>query len=176
MRALASRRKSAGKSKGKQLDEALLEELRAEDANRPGPRLDEEQKALLLLLLASGQHGTAIGRFFAAAGWDALSSSTLSYYRKLYAKQIAAAAAARVDEAMVSGLALKAERVAALKEHAEQLGLIKFIPDRHGRLWNERAWRLTLEDIAQEMGDRKPKDAQSEQIIKVYVGLDPDKV
>ena len=158
------------------VDAAIATTRNSPPAGRPGPRLDEDQKATLLLLLAAGQHQTAINRFFVAAGWARLSPSTISYYRTLHKVELAAAQMARLDKALTAGLSLKAERVAALKEHAEQLGLIKFAPDRHGRLWNERAWRLTLQDIAEEMGDRKPKDTQSEQTIKVYVGLDPDKV
>lgn len=140
-------------------------------------RLDDEQRSTLLLLLVAGLRESAIANYFAASSWKPLSSSTVSYYRKLWAKKLAEAKASRLEAAMVSGLALKAERIAALKEHAELLGALRFVADKKsGRLWNERAWRQTLEDIAVEMGDRKPKDTAAEQTIKVYVGLDPDKI
>lgn len=143
---------------------------------KPGPRLSEEQRRFLLLLLSSGQCESAIGDVFRLVGWKPLSSSSLSYYRQLWAALIEEATQRRTDEALTAGLAVKAERVAALKDHAAMLEAIRFTPDKNGRLWNERAWRQTLEDIAIEMGDRKPKDAPQEAIIKVYTGFDPEKV
>lgn len=143
---------------------------------KPGPRLNDEQKALLLTLLAAGQHETMIGQAFQLLGWGALASSTLSHYRKAFSQQIEEAKARRVDDALTTGLALKAERIAALKEHAEMLGALRFTPDEKGRLWNEKAWRETLADIAQEMGDRKPKEQAQEVPVKVYVNVDVDKV
>lgn len=128
------------------------------------------------MLLAAGEAEAGINKFFELAGWGKLASSTLSHYRKLYATEIEAAKTDRIDLALASGLALKAERIAALKVHAEQLHAIRWIGDKHGRLWNERAWRQTLNDIAVEMGDRKPKDAPAEQTVKVYIGLDPEKI
>lgn len=154
-----------------------LRTVRAAAIGAKGPRLDDEQRALLLLLLVGGFRESAIASYFLASSWQPLASSTISYYRKLWAKRLAEAKASRLEAAMVSGLALKAERIAALKEHAELLGALRFVADRKsGRLWNERAWRQTLEDIAVEMGDRKPRDTAAEQTIKVYVGLDPDKI
>lgn len=131
---------------------------------------------MLVTLLSSGEAETAINDFFWLSRWGRLSSSTLSHYRKLYKAEIAAAAAQRMDVAMTAGLAMKAERIAALKLHAEQLAAIRWQPDENGRLWNERAYRQCLADIAIEMGDRKPKDAAAEQTVKVYLGLDPEKV
>lgn len=131
---------------------------------------------MLVALLAAGEPESAILQFFRLAGWGKLASSTLSHYRKLFATEIEAAKVRRIDEALSSGLALKAERIAALKVHAEQLHAIRWIGDKHGRLWNERAYRQTLADIAVEMGDRKPKDAPAEQTVKVYLGLDPERI
>jgi len=145
-------------------------------AAKPGPRLSEQMKESLLLLLVSGQHESGISDFFRLVGWKPLSSSSLSYYRQLWAVLIEEAKLKRVDAALTTGLAVKAERVAALKDHAALLEAIRFTPDKNGRLWNERAWRQTVEDIGIEMGDRKPKDAPAESIIKIYSGFDPDKV
>jgi hypothetical protein len=145
-------------------------------AKTTAPRLSAEQRDKLLVLLASGLTEKPIADFFGLLGWEPLAGSSLSHYRKKWKAKIEAASAARIDEALTTGLALKANRIAALKEHAAQLEQIKFAKDKNGRLWNERAWRQTLEDIALEMGDRKPKDAPQEQLVKVYVGLDPDQV
>lgn len=50
---------------------------------------------------------------------------------------------------------MKEERIARLAEHADALEAIKWGPDDKGRMWNEKAWRETLEAIAAEMGHRK---------------------
>ncbi|HXG66940.1 MAG TPA: hypothetical protein VNO70_17690 [Blastocatellia bacterium] len=82
------------------------------------------------------------------------------------------------DDALTTGLARRAARVARLKEHAEQLAAMKWDTDpKTGRLLHEKAWRETLNDIAREMGERRPKeDGGAEHIIKVYVGIDLNRV
>jgi hypothetical protein len=48
------------------------------------------------------------------------------------------------------------------------------VPDKNGRLWNERAWRQPLDDIAAEMGERRPKEQESGgEVVKVVIGIDP---
>lgn len=140
------------------------------------PNLSEEQRELLISLLASGQRESAILDYWRMAFGKKLASSTLSHWRKKVKRLVTARRKERIERALDSGLALKAERIAALKEHADQLAALKWIPSKTGRLFNEKAWRETLEEIAIEMGDRKPKDAPQEQTVKVYVGIDPDKV
>jgi len=82
-----------------------------------------------------------------------------------------------MERALTEGLALRAERVAKLKEHAAILDEMRFVPDKNGRLWNERAWRQTLADIAEEMGERRAKEKdQSGEVVKVVIGIDPDRV
>ena len=106
-----------------------------------------------------------------------IGDSALSYYRKKFRDEIDALRKSRREDALNSGLALKSERVARLCQHADELELIKWEAGESGKLWNEKAWRETLSDIAEEMGDRKPKKEQGgEQTVKVYVGLDPDRV
>lgn len=145
-------------------------------SGKRGPRLTEDQRAVLLMLLASGQQESAVRDVFASLRWGRPASSTISYYRKEFAEAIAQAKAKRIDDALNTGLALKAERVAALKEHAELVGAIRFHPDKNGRMWNMREWRQTLEDIALEQGDRKPKEQQGELVVKVYQGVDANRV
>jgi hypothetical protein len=39
------------------------------------------------------------------------------------------------------------------------------------------AYRQTLADIAEEMGERRPKESeQSGEVVKVVIGIDPDRV
>lgn len=104
--------------------------------------------------------------------------SDLSYYRSHYKTDIERVRKERLDKALSSGLALKAERVRRLQEHADELELIKWKPDANGRLWNERAWRQTVEDIAIEMGERRPNkdESQSDEVIKILIGIDVDRV
>lgn len=140
------------------------------------PSLTDEQREQLIMLLAASTRERTIQTFWKLAFGKTLASSTIAHWRKKAKPLIEERRKERIDKALDSGLALKSERIAALKEHAEQLAAIKFLAAKNGRLWNERAWRETLEDVAIEMGDRKPRDAPGEQTIKVYMGLDPDKV
>jgi hypothetical protein len=104
-------------------------------------------------------------------------SSALAYYRERWRASIEQARASRTERALTEGLALRAERVAKLKEHAEVLDALRFVPDKNGRLWNEKAYRQTLADIAEEMGERRPKESeQSGEVVKVVIGIDPDRV
>lgn len=91
-----------------------------------------------------------------ANDWPTLTDATLSHYRNRWADEIAAARAERREAALNQGLALKAERVRRLAEHADELDAVKWLPDENGRYWNEKAWRETLDDIAKEMGERRP--------------------
>ena len=57
------------------------------------------------------------------------------------------------------------------------LDALPWVPDKNRRLWNERAYRQTLADIAEEMGERRPKESeQSGEVVKVVIGVDPDRV
>lgn len=85
-----------------------------------------------------------------------LTKQALSYYRSKWKVQIEEARKARHSAALNAGLALKEERVARLKQHADELEAIKWVADtKTGRLWNEKSWRETLDDIAKEMGHRR---------------------
>jgi hypothetical protein len=140
-------------------------------------RLTNEEKGLLLKLLVAGQREGLIVQAFAALGLVPPASATIAYYREKYREEIREAQAKRIEQAMTEGLALKAERIAKLKEHAELLEAMRFLADRNGRLWNERAWRQTLGDIAEEMGERRPKEeASGGETVKVIIGIDPAKV
>jgi hypothetical protein len=116
--------------------------------------LTEAQRLVLLEYLAADFPTAGIRRQFGERGWPELPDSLLAYYRKTYFPEIAALRQARRDSALTRGLALKEERIAALVAHAEALASIKWIPDDKGRLWNEKAWRETLDDIAKETGGR----------------------
>ena len=119
------------------------------------PKLNEEQRETLLTWLAAEYDTRLIRKWFAANGWPELSRTTLFYYRKQHGVDIAALCQERRSRALDSGLALREERIARLAAHADELDAIKWEPDEHGRLWNEKAWRETLDDIAKEMGHRR---------------------
>lgn len=144
---------------------------------KPGPRMTQPERDLLLKLLVAGQRESLIFSAFEALGYQRPSSSTLNYYRFVWREQIREAKTRRIEQAMTEGLALKAERVAKLKEHAELLEAMRFTADKNGRLWNERAWRQTLGDIAAEMGERRPAEGEGPgEVVKIIVGIDPEKV
>jgi hypothetical protein len=119
------------------------------------PKLNEEQREALLTWLAAEYDTRLIRAWFAAREWPELDRSMFTYYRKRYGVDIDALRTDRRSKALNSGVALKEERVARLALHADELDAIKWLPDEHGRLWNEKAWRETLDDIAKEMGHRR---------------------
>ena len=122
---------------------------------KPGPKLTTEQREVLLQWLAAEYSGPLIRRWFKDREWPEPTDPALSYYRRQWVNEIAEARSARRQSAINSGLALKEERVRRLAEHADELEAIKWLPDEKGRLWNEKAWRETLDDIAKEMGHRR---------------------
>lgn len=121
--------------------------------------LTEEQRLTLLTWLAADYPPDIIREWARAeGGWPSLSNRLLHYYRHKYATDLIALRAERRASALTTGLALKEERVAQLAAHAEALALIKWVADKKtGRLWNEKAWRETLDDIAREVGGRAQK-------------------
>ena len=122
---------------------------------RSGPQLQPDQRAALLTWLAAEYSEGLILRWAKDAGFE-ITSGTLTYYRQKWASEIEQARAERRGPALTQGLALKEELVRRLVEHADELEAIKWKPDDKGRLWNEKAWRDTLDDIAREMGQRRP--------------------
>lgn len=123
--------------------------------SKSGPALTTEQKEQLLTWLAAEYSGSLIRQWFAERNWPEVSDATLSYHRKKHKRAIEAARAQRHASALNVGLALREERVQRLKEHADRLEAIKWVPGEGGRLWNEKAWREVLDDIAREVGHRR---------------------
>jgi hypothetical protein len=149
----------------------------AKPSGKPGPRMSPAERNLLLKLLVAGEREGAINAVFRSLGYVPPASSALAYYRERWRASIDQARASRTERALTEGLALRAERVAKLKEHAEALDALRFVPDKNGRMWNERAYRQTLADIAEEMGERRPKESeQSGEVVKVVIGIDPNRV
>jgi hypothetical protein len=118
-------------------------------------KLDKEQQAQLLEWVAADYSPTLIIKWFADRKWPELTTQAISYYRKRHQAAIEQLRDARLSTALSRGLALKAERIQRLKEHADVLEAIKMDAGESGRLWNEKAWRETLDDIAREMGHRR---------------------
>ena len=119
------------------------------------PKLTDEQRDKLLEWLAAEYSEKLIRTWFHKLAWPELTQPAFSYYRRRYTANIEQRRTDRRTQALITGLALKAERLERLKEHADELDAIKWEPDKKGRLWNEKAWRETLDDIAKEMGQRR---------------------
>lgn len=120
------------------------------------PKLTTEQRDALRIWLAAEYSGPLINKWFKERGWPELDDSAFTYYRNKWADEIGLVRQERRSTAINSGLALKEERIKRLAEHADELEAIKWLPDeKTGRLWNEKAWRETLDDIAKEMGHRR---------------------
>ena len=119
------------------------------------PKLTNEQREALLTWLAADYESGLIAQWFKEREWPEISRATLHYYREKYGILIDEIQKARRESALNTGLALKEERVKRLTQHADALDAIKWQPDERGRLWNEKAWRETLADIAAEVGGRK---------------------
>ena len=118
-------------------------------------KLTSEQRATLLEWLAADYDWRLIRKWFEEREWPTISRALVSYYRNSRDLGIAKLRDKRRNNALKSGLALKEERVARLVAHADALEAIKWVPDKRGRMWNEKAWRETLAEIAAEMGHRK---------------------
>jgi hypothetical protein len=119
------------------------------------PKLTNEQRETLLTWLAADYDSGLIVKWFSEKEWPAIGRAALHYYREKYGILIDEIRKLRRDSAINTGLALKEERIARLAQHADILEAIKWEPDERGRLWNEKAWRETLADIAAEVGGRK---------------------
>lgn len=118
-------------------------------------KLTGEQRAILLEWLAADYDTALIMQWSAELGFPKLTRQAIHYYRQSRGDSVKRIREDRYSRALDSGLAQKAERIARLKRHADSLESIKWVPDKNGRLWNEKAWRETLRDIAEEMGERK---------------------
>ena len=124
-------------------------------SGQTGPRLTAEQRDTLLLWLAADYSDKLILKWFEEREWPTISRQALWVHRQRFAEEIGRKRDERRAAALNTGLALKEERVARLVQHADDLDEIKWVPDEKGRLWNEKAWRETLDDIAKEMGHRR---------------------
>lgn len=159
------------------------------------PKLKSNQRLLLLKLIAADYSNELIFHKLSKLNSDCeprkldedfkplddpfpeIGASTLSYYRDKFKDDIERLRAERRDKALTTGLALKSERVARLQAHADHMETILYVADVNGRMWNCREWRQSIEDIALEMGERRPKQQEGEeQVIKVYIGINPDLV
>lgn len=120
------------------------------------PKLTKEQRLQLLEWIVADYSFDLMMQWFADLEWPELTPAAVSYYRKRNLAKIEKLRAERHSTALTTGLALKEERIARLKAHADVLEAIKMSADpKSGRLWNEKAWREVLDDIAREMGHRR---------------------
>jgi len=120
-----------------------------------GPRLTAEQRNTVLTWLAADYSDKLIRKWLEDREWPVISVQALHQHRQQFMPEIQKLRDERRAAALNTGLALKEERVARLVTHADDLDEIKWVPDEKGRLWNEKAWRETLDDIAKEMGHRR---------------------
>ena len=150
------------------------------------PKLSREQRLQVLTWIAADYSTPVIFQWMRDMKWPTITRRTLRYYRKRFDPQIQELRKQRLSLALTTGLALKEERVTRLKEEADMLELIKMEADKKtGRLWNEKAWRETVQQIADEM---EPKSNElppinvtnrivfEEAIKKVYGTVNPDPV
>ena len=119
------------------------------------PKLTKEQRLQLLEWIAADYAFDLIAQWFRAREWPELTPAAVTYHRKRNQPLIDTLREERHARAITTGLALKEERIARLKAHADALEKIKWTGDKNGRLWNEKAWREVLDDIAKEMGHRR---------------------
>jgi hypothetical protein len=107
--------------------------------------------------IAADYDWRVIRNWFEERGWPSITRALVTYYRTSRGESIQRIRTERYSKALDAGLAQRAERVERLKKHADELEALKWEPDKNGRLWNEKAWRETLRDIAEEIGERKQK-------------------
>ncbi len=124
-------------------------------------KLTDEQRDLVLQLLAAEYDTPTIKYLLRQTETDAngnptgpdISRQAIHEYRKRHGRRISKLRAQRRDSALERGVANQAERIARLIEHADALERIKWVPDDNGRLWNEKAWRECLQQVAKEKGE-----------------------
>lgn len=147
-------------------------------AMKKNERLTSGQRAQLLEWLAADYDVRMIRGWFASRGWPSLSDQVIAYYRKSRDVGIQTVRARRNSEALMSGLALKEERVIRLKKLADEIEMTMWYKDDDGKmqLSNSKVhlWRGVLSDIAAEMGDRKFPIEHSWREIATSAGIDPD--
>lgn len=141
-------------------------------------KLTKAQRDQLLEWCGADYSPTLVIKWFADRKWPELTTQAISYYRKRYQATIEQLRDDRLSAALSRGLALKAERIQRLKEHADRLEAIKWQADLvTGRLWNEKAWREVLDDIAKEMGHRRQGvDLTLERELEAFLDVLKDSV
>lgn len=120
-------------------------------------KLTGEQREYLLELLASEYDTRTVRHLLRESGIPDIARETIYGYRRRYDLRISEMRDTRRLQALERGVANKAERIARLTQHADDLERIKWRPDEKGRLWNEKAWRETLQQIAEEKGELTKK-------------------
>lgn len=137
-----------------------------------GPRLTDDQRAVVRMWIAAGYTYGMIRSRLERRRWPVISQQAVSQFAADLAPIVAQLKAERLATAVTSGLALQEERVARLCEYADEMDEIKWVADEKGRLWNGVEWRKTLDDIAKELGQRRAgvdlnvSESSDEQLIR----------
>jgi hypothetical protein len=139
-------------------------------------KLSKEQREQVLTWIAADYDTQLIRQWMEKREWPKIGRNTLYIYRRRYATKIEELRKQRLSLALTTGLALKEERVTRLKDEADLLEAKKWEYDwNSGRLWNEKAWRETLEQIAEETEDRKGKPVFPSEITVTFKRSDEQK-
>lgn len=146
---------------------------------RESGKLTKRQRFEVIQWLAEGvSDGEIIGRM-EASGMPVITASAIAKYRQRYGADIERLEREHLDRAIRRGLALKANRIRKLCDHADEIerqGLL-MKEDQMGRPSWAKEWRETLEDIASEMGERQPApESGRENAIKIYVGVNLERM
>lgn len=163
-------------------------------------KLSKKQRQYLLKLIAEGRDSGEINKLCQKYKESfSVTKQRVDYYRQRYVKPFRETLKKSDESALANGFAVKEKRIEILNALAEKLqydlfeeGLIwlnrekclggavngKFIIESEFNETEISQFRGILDDIAKEMGERKPKeDANSNNVeIKIYSGFDPDKV
>lgn len=122
---------------------------------KPGPRLTEEQRLQVKEWIAAGYTDGMIQSRLKKRRWPVIALQSINEHRAEFREELAALKAARLAGALNTGLARWQERVVRLCEHADELDELMWVAGDNGKLYNEKAWRETLDDIAKETGGRR---------------------
>lgn len=160
-------------------EEIAVEEVTTRtDTNKPekskhAQKLNDEQKEQLLEWLTEGYSGKALNKLMQAAGIPVLARSTISEYRTRHGTRIDELRKLRYSNALEEGLAKREERVARLKLHADDLEvMMNAMEGFKGWEHVERAWRATLDQIAEEVGDKDTLGDKVEEIRIKFKGVE----
>lgn len=141
----------------------------------PAPKLEKYMRRKLKEMVCDQLPHQVIMDYFAAQGWPTITHENIYYYNQVYGDRLRRAAAKRLQTAEPIALANKGRRLQVLQKVADGIEPYLFNQEK-GRLVNIKLLLETLDDIAEELGDRPKLAPTSLATSNVQVVVQPGDV